>query len=42
MQLGVTDHIWAISELVDVALEGVLPAPGGRRYRRFTVIEGGA
>jgi hypothetical protein len=41
MQLGVTDHIWKIGELVDAALEGVLPAPGGRRYRRLTVIDGG-
>src|SRR6202011_1304551 len=32
MQLGVTEHIWTIGELVDAALEGVLPAPGGRRY----------
>jgi IS1 family transposase len=40
MQLGVTDHIWTIGELVDVALEGVVPAPNGRRYGRFTVIEG--
>jgi IS1 family transposase len=41
MQLGVTDHVWTIGELVDAALEGVLPAPGGRRYGRFTVIDGG-
>jgi hypothetical protein len=41
MQLGVTDHIWTIGELVDAALEGVLPAPGGRRYGRFTVMDGG-
>jgi hypothetical protein len=41
MQLGVTDHIWTLGELVDAALEGVLPAPGGRRYGRFTVIDGG-
>jgi IS1 family transposase len=41
MQLGVTEHIWTIGELVDAALEGVLPAPGGRRYGRFTVIDGG-
>ena len=36
-----TEHIWTIGELVDAALEGVLPAPGGRRYGRFTVIDGG-
>ena len=41
MQLGVTDHIWTIGELVDAALDGVVPAPGGRRYGRFTVIDGG-
>jgi IS1 family transposase len=40
MQLGVTEHIWTIGELVNAALEGVLPAPGGRRYGRFTVIDG--
>lgn len=41
MQLGVTDHIWTISELVDAGLDGVVPAPRGRRYGRFTVIDGG-
>ncbi|HEV2100082.1 MAG TPA: hypothetical protein VGR45_14315 [Stellaceae bacterium] len=40
MQLGATDHIWTIGELVDAALDGVLPAPGGRRYGRFWVIDG--
>ena len=41
MQLGIANHIWTIGELVDAALEGVVPGPGGRRYGRFTVIEGG-
>ncbi len=41
MQLGVTEHIWTIGELVDAALDGIVPAPGGRRYGRFTVIDGG-
>ena len=41
MQLGVTDHIWTIAEPVDAALDGVLSDPGGRRYGRFTVIDGG-
>ncbi len=41
MQLGVTDHVWTIGELVDAALDGVVPAPSGRRYGRFTVIDGG-
>jgi hypothetical protein len=47
MQLGVTHHIWTIGELVDAVLEGVdavlegvVPALGGRRYGRFTVIDG--
>jgi hypothetical protein len=34
MQLGVTDHIWTIGELVDAAADGVVSAPGGRRYGR--------
>ncbi|MGH7038282.1 MAG: IS1 family transposase [Stellaceae bacterium] len=41
MQLDVTDHIWTIGELVDAALDGVLPGPGGRPYGRFRVIDGG-
>ena len=41
MQLGVTDHIWTIGELVEAALDGVLQAPDGWRYGRFTVIDGG-
>ncbi len=40
MQLGVTAHVWTIGELVDAALDGVVPAPGGRRHGRFTVIDG--
>jgi hypothetical protein len=40
MQLGVTDHVWTIGELVDATLDGVVPAPGGRRYGRFAVIDG--
>ena len=31
MQLGITDHIWTIGELVDAALEGTLPEQPGRR-----------
>jgi hypothetical protein len=38
-QLGVTDHIWTTGELVDAVFDGVVPAPGGRRYGRFTVID---
>jgi hypothetical protein len=40
MQLGIASHIWTICELVDVALDGVLPAPGGRRHGRFAVKDG--
>lgn len=35
MQLGVTDHIWSIGELVDVALNDEAPKPA------FRVIQGG-
>ncbi|HJW41084.1 MAG TPA: IS1 family transposase [Rhizomicrobium sp.] len=43
MQLGVTDHVWTISEIVEAALDGVVPpTPAGRKVGRFTVIDGGA
>jgi len=40
MQLGVTDHVWTISELVQAALnpESIVPV---RRIGRFGVIDGG-
>ena len=41
MQLGVTDHIWSIGELVDAALNGELPEPAGRKVGPFRVIDGG-
>ena len=41
MQLGVTDHVWSIGELVEAALTGVTPEPQGRKVGRFTVIDGG-
>ncbi|HJW39977.1 MAG TPA: IS1 family transposase [Rhizomicrobium sp.] len=42
MQLGVTDHVWTISELVAAALEGVVTAePVGRKIGAFRVIDGG-
>ncbi|HXC55166.1 MAG TPA: IS1 family transposase [Rhizomicrobium sp.] len=42
MQLGVADHVWTISELVEAALTGVVTdAPQGRKVGRFTVIDGG-
>lgn len=43
MQLGVTDHVWTIGELVQAALHGVVTdARQGRKVGRFTVIDGGA
>ena len=41
MQLGGTDHIWTISELVEKALTGVIEQPQGRKVGRFTVVDGG-
>ena len=41
MQLGLTDHIWTIGELVEAALNGVTPEPQGRKVGRFRVIDGG-
>ena len=41
MQLGVTEHIWSIGELVDAALDGALPEPTGHKVGPFRVIDGG-
>jgi IS1 family transposase len=42
MQLGVTDHVWTISELVEKALTGlVTEKPQGRKIGAFRVIDGG-
>ena len=41
MALEVTDHIWTIGELVDAALQGVLPEPTVRRVGGLRVIDGG-
>ena len=41
MQLGVTDHIWDIGELIEAATDGVVPEPTGRRVGNFRVIDGG-
>jgi IS1 family transposase len=41
MQLGITDHIWTLHELLDAALDGAIPEPRGRRRGPFTVIDGG-
>jgi hypothetical protein len=38
LQLGVTDHIWTIGELIDAA-KNLTPLPP--RFRPFTVIDGG-
>jgi len=41
MQLGVTDHVWTISELVEAARHGVVTGePQGRKVGRFTVFDG--
>jgi hypothetical protein len=42
MQLGVTDHVWTIGELVQAPLSGVTQEPQGRKVGRFKVINGGA
>ena len=41
MQLGITDHVWSIGELVEAALHGTVTEPQGMRHGRFTVIDGG-
>jgi IS1 family transposase len=41
MQLGITDHVWSIGELVEAALYGMIAEPIGKRHGRFTVIDGG-
>jgi hypothetical protein len=41
MQLGVTDHIWSIGELVDAALSNEAPKPIGRNIGPFRIIDGG-
>ena len=33
--------LWEIGELVEAALEGVIPDPPGEWHGRFTVIDGG-
>ena len=42
MQLGVTDHVWTIGELVQAALTSVPEEPQGRKVGRFMVIDGTA
>ncbi|MGH6796720.1 MAG: transposase, partial [Methylocella sp.] len=41
MQLGVTDHIWSIGELVDAAMNNEVPESAGRKAAPFRVIDGG-
>lgn len=41
MQIGVTDHIWSVSELVNAALNGEIQARVEREKSRFRVINGG-
>lgn len=41
MQLGLTDHIWTVSELIEAALDGVVTAPVGRKAGPFRLIDGG-
>jgi IS1 family transposase len=41
MQLGVTDHVWSISELVQTALTGEISKAVGDLSRQFHVIQGG-
>ena len=38
MQLGVTDHIWSIGELVDTALSNEAPKPTVRPAGPFRVV----
>jgi IS1 family transposase len=40
MQLGVTDHIWSIGELVDAALNNEPPQAVGHKVGPFRVIDG--
>ncbi|MBV8978684.1 MAG: DDE-type integrase/transposase/recombinase [Alphaproteobacteria bacterium] len=41
MHLGVTDHVWSISELIGAALDGEIQTRVEREKSRFRVIQGG-
>jgi hypothetical protein len=41
IQLGVTDHIWSIGELVDAALSNEAPKSAWHNVGPFRVIDGG-
>jgi hypothetical protein len=34
VQLGVTDHVWSIGELIDAALDGELPSGSGPEFSK--------
>ena len=41
MQLGVTDHVWSVGELIETATTGALTKMTARRVGGFRVIDGG-
>ncbi len=41
MQLGITDHIWTIGELVEAALHGDITGPQGKQIGPFRAIDSG-
>jgi len=41
MQLGITDHVWSIGELIAAALGGIVPERPGHKVGSFSVIDGG-
>lgn len=42
MAVGLADQPWSIADLLDVALDNPIYPIEGRRYGRFTIIDGGA
>jgi hypothetical protein len=41
MQLGLTDHVWSIGELIDAALDGIIQDKIDRTLRSWQVVHGG-
>jgi IS1 family transposase len=41
MHLGITDHVWSISEMTEAALTGEIRKPVGTTMRGFRIIQGG-